>query len=125
MMFDLRLGLALGKSLEEVRRLPYKEILLWRMFYLVEPWGFVDQEFRDARLLAQLYNINAPRNKQKPVQRFMRNMVSMVMNAFHKEAPEAEVPDLDTKEGQAQATEIAVQKFKEMFGGNVIDARKR
>jgi hypothetical protein len=49
----------------------------------------------------------------------------MVFNALRRKSPGSDVPDLDTKEGQAQATEVAVQKFKEMFGGNVIDARKR
>lgn len=124
MMFDLRLGLALGKSLEEVRSLPYKEVLLWRLFYLVEPWGFAEQEFVSARLLSLLYNINMPRNKQKPITTFLRNMPRLVLRAFHKE-PEAPTPDLDTIEGQKDATEIAVQKFKEMFGSNVVDARKR
>jgi hypothetical protein len=56
----------------------------------------------------------------------MRNMHKLVMGALHKQvSPESELPDIETKEGQAQATEIAVQKFKEMFAGRVVDTRKR
>lgn len=124
-MFDLRLGLALGKSLEEVRSLPYKEVLLWRMFYLVEPWGFAEEEFREARMLSQMYNQSAPRSKQKPVSRFMRNMHNLVLRAIGQPKTDKEAPDLSTTEGRAQATEIAVQNFKKMFGGRVVDARKK
>ena len=125
-MFDLRLALALGKSLKEVRALSYPEVLLWRQFYLLEPWGFEEEEFRAARLLTQMHNQAVDKvSKQRPISAFIRNMQDLVIRALRRAQPSKSVPDLDTPEGQAQATEIAVRNFKKMFPGKVVDARKK
>jgi len=57
-MFNLRLGLALGKSLSEVRSMPADEVDLWKTFYRLEPWGWHDREYRTAAILAQVWNVH-------------------------------------------------------------------
>ena len=61
-MFDHRLGLALRKSIGEIHQLPYPEYKRWQLFYSVEPWGWEIEEYRLAKLLALLININRPKN---------------------------------------------------------------
>lgn len=122
-MFDLRLGLVLGKSLGEVRMLPYTEIVLWRTFYLLEPWGFHDQEYRTAALLAQIHNANISKKRQaKSATFFMRNMSKKMLEAIQKEKQriERQMPDLTTPEGRQQASEEVIRAFQTMFGNRVI-----
>jgi hypothetical protein len=57
-LFDHRLGLALGKSLGEIRAIPADEIESWKAFYSLEPWGWHDLEHRTAAILAQIWNVH-------------------------------------------------------------------
>lgn len=81
-MFEHRLGLALGKSLGEVRALPAPEYRRWLLFYLVEPWGFADREYRTGAQLAMLYNINRGKAKEKDARAFMRDMPGEILKNF-------------------------------------------
>ncbi|MCZ2155743.1 MAG: hypothetical protein LC114_17900 [Bryobacterales bacterium] len=87
-MFEHRLGLALGKSLAEVRALPYPEYRSWQLFYLAEPWGWQNDEYHFAALLAMLYNANrGKKGKARDVKDFMRNMQEAVLKEL-QDAPD-------------------------------------
>jgi hypothetical protein len=125
-MFHLRLGLKLGKSLHEIQMLPAKEVRLWKLFYMVEPWGFEEDEFRAARDLAFVHNMNAGKGKGKPIAKFARNMRKLslqVMARMGSGLPDKPI-DVDSVEGRQALTETAIAKIKQMFPG-VVDARKK
>ena len=104
-MFEHRLGLALGKSIGEVRALPYPEYRSWELFHLVEPFGFENDEYRSAAILSMLYNINRTKGKAKDPKDFMRDMVKEVLKQL------TEIPD---------ATELTrdelIKQIKKDFG---------
>jgi len=52
------------------------------LFYLLEPFGFPDEEYRTAAALTLLYNINAGKGKNKDVKDFMRDMPKAVLAEF-------------------------------------------
>jgi len=58
-MLEMRLGLALGRSQGEVRKIPYPEFRRWRAFYMIEPWGWWNEESNFARLIAMVHNSRA------------------------------------------------------------------
>ena len=59
MIFEYRLGLALGKSRTEIRNLPNTEYETWKLFYVLEPFGWSAHH-------AMLYNMNRdPKSKGK------------------------------------------------------------
>lgn len=92
-LFDHRLGLALGKSLAEVRALPYPEYRSWQLFALVEPWGWQNDEYHFAALLAMLYNANrGKKGKARDVKDFMRNMQEAVMRELAEQPDVTELP---------------------------------
>lgn len=68
----MRLGLALGKSVGEVRRLPYPEFKKWKVFSYLEPWGWQRDEENTARILSMLYSINSKQPKEP--KDFVRDM---------------------------------------------------
>lgn len=71
----MRLGLALHRSRGEVRALPAPEYRDWQLFYILEPWGFQDQEYRTAALMSTIYNMLRGKNKAKSPDDFMRDML--------------------------------------------------
>jgi hypothetical protein len=72
-LFDLRLGLALGKSLSEIRRMSYSEYREWVRFYTLEPWGWQNAEYILGSIVATLYNVNRTKGKKaKTADDFMR-----------------------------------------------------
>jgi cell wall assembly regulator SMI1 len=72
-------------SLGQVRQLPYQEIREWQLYYLLEPWGFHDREYRTAALLAKLHNINiGKRSQAKNEKDFMRDMPKEVLRAVER-----------------------------------------
>jgi hypothetical protein len=76
--------LALGKSLAEVRALPYPEFRRWQLFYMLEPWGFQNDEYRTASILTMLFNINRGKRKSKSEKDFMRNLPKKVLEEIRK-----------------------------------------
>lgn len=92
-MFDHRLGLALGKTLTEVRALPYPEYRAWQLYYLLEPWGWHNEEFHFAALLAMLYNANrGKKGKTREVKDFVRDMEKAVLQELAEKPDVAELP---------------------------------
>ena len=86
-MFEHRLGLALGKSVEEVRNsMTNREFKSWQMFYLIEPWGWHDQEYRTAVLLEMLVNINtAKKSERVSAKDFIRDMPKLLEDAYRSQ----------------------------------------
>jgi hypothetical protein len=79
-MFEHRLGLALGKSVSEIRALPAAEFIRWQLYNQVEPFGWHNDEYHYAILLAMLYNINRDsKQSARTPEDFMRDYQSEVM----------------------------------------------
>jgi len=78
-MFEHRLGLALHLTLGGVRALPAPEYRRWQLFYLIEPWGWQDAEYRTAAVLSRLYNVNSGKGKQREVKDDMRDMTGEIL----------------------------------------------
>jgi hypothetical protein len=92
-MFDMRLGLVLKKSVEEIRMLPYPEYRDWWLMYLVEPWGWWNEEVNTSRILTAIHNANVTKSKDlKEPEHFMRDMPKMIIESLRKQAP----PELDS-----------------------------
>ena len=84
-MFEHRLGLALGKSIAEVRALPFDEFMSWKMFYRIEPWGWHDNEYRTAAMLAQMWNTRiSKRSQAKKIKDFMRDMPDLLIRGYQE-----------------------------------------
>ena len=82
-MFEHRLGLALGKSIGEVRAMPVDEYRSWKRYYAYEPWGWHDLEYRTSIILAQLWNTHATKKSQaKKVSDYIRNMEQLVEREY-------------------------------------------
>jgi len=82
-MFEHRLGLALGKSLGEIRALPYDEYQSWKHFYSYEPWGWHDLEYRTAMILAQIWNVHIhKRADARTAEDYIRDMPLFVKKAY-------------------------------------------
>lgn len=100
--------------------LPYREYQLWRLFYLVEPWGFNDMEYRLSALLAKLHNTNVAKKTQaKPISFFIRDMPKEVLKAIRREIKKEEASskyDLETEEGRRSASEEIIKSFQQIFG---------
>ena len=65
--------------------MPYSEYKNWKRFYQLEPWGWHDQEYRTASLLAMLVNVNAGKRKhQKKVSDFERDMLKGIKRAYYE-----------------------------------------
>lgn len=112
-MFDHRLGLALGKSIGEIHQLPYPEYKNWQLFYSVEPWGWYPQEYRLARLLALLININ--RSKNTPLvqpEDFMRDINKVIQEKEDEQIMMKEFIEMPHEEKRA----FVVRQAKLLFG---------
>ena len=66
-------------TLQQVRALPYPLFRKWKLFFLVEPWGFPDQEYRTAVLMNHLYNLQVKPSKQKKVSDWVRDMFKLLL----------------------------------------------
>lgn len=59
--------------------MPYPEFRAWQIFYALEPWGWHNEEYHAANLLAMLYNINRGKGKVKEPRHFIRDMVTALL----------------------------------------------
>jgi hypothetical protein len=108
----MRLGLALGRSVREIRKLPYPEYKQWRLMYHLEPWGWYNEEINTARLLSMLHNTNVSKPKDaKSPNYFIRDMQKLLLDTVKEE----ELPDLDSmSEDEKRAWYIG--QFNRTFG---------
>jgi hypothetical protein len=121
-MFDYRLGLALGKSLEEIRTLPAPEYRGWQQFYAIEPWGWQNDEYHFASILAILYNVNRDpkKKKAKPASDFMRNMIEGIEKAILQRKQEIDFENMSREEKR----KLLIPIVKNLFGGSPPRIRK-
>ena len=94
-MFDHRLGLALSKSIGEIRALPYPEYHDWELFYLLEPWGWANEEYQMAMIISMIHNTNVKDTDQKEPAFFMRKMMEMITEQL---APEPELNEMSAED---------------------------
>jgi len=86
------LGLALSKSIAEIRALPYPEYRSWELFYLLEPFGFENNEYLIAAILAMIYNVNRAKGKAKQPKDFMRNMLASLVKQIQQPSDITAIP---------------------------------
>lgn len=79
------MGLALHKDLAEVRAMPYRDWYAWRLYDLLEPIGWPNEEFHFATLLAMIFNANRGKGKAKDAKDFMRDTLKSVIEALKKQ----------------------------------------
>ena len=119
-MFEHRLGLALGKSIGEVRSLPYDEFVAWKLFYRLEPWGWHDREYRTAVLLTQLWNTHVSKQSQaKKVDDFYRDMLELIMKAYQEHERELALKEKITKVSPAEKKAMIAKSFGMTAGKEV------
>lgn len=85
-MFDHRLGLALGKTLSEIRSMPHDEFESWKTFYRLEPFGFHDREYRTSALLKQMWNTHVTKKAHAKTEKdYYRDMEGLIFEADRKQ----------------------------------------
>ena len=77
--------MALSKSISEVRALTYPEFRSWQLFYLLEPWGWQNDEYYAAVNIAMQYNINRGKAKVKEPKEFIRDMQGELLKQLEAE----------------------------------------
>lgn len=77
------LGLALGKTLAELARLPESELQIWQAFYAEQPFGHWREDWRMATLASTVANTVA----SKPFQ------AQDFMPFHHQQDPDADLMD--------------------------------
>jgi len=110
-MFEHRLGLALSKSVGEIRAMPYPEYRSWQIYYMLEPFGWHDNEYRTASTLAMIHNTSVSKKKDlKSVKDFMRDMESALLKEL--EARSLSAPDEDmTEQEKNRIRKEAIKAF--------------
>lgn len=104
------MGLALRKSVGEVRALPYPEFRSWQIYYLLEPWGWENLEYLAGSVLAMLYNVNrGKKGKAKEPKHFMRDMEAALLKQLK------EMPDIDNMPNE-EKREHLIRQIKQDFG---------
>jgi hypothetical protein len=102
-MFEHRLGLALGKSIGEVRSLPYDEFVSWKLFYQLEPWGWHDREYRTAVMLTQGYNSKlSKKGTAKKISDFIRDMPDLIIQHYESIEKEQKMREKLTKASRGE-----------------------
>ena len=81
-MFDARLGLALGKSIEEIHTMPYPSYRTFELMYMIEPWGWINTEQQVSRILSMLLNLSVKKKYHKQPSHFMRNILGEILKKF-------------------------------------------
>jgi len=113
MMFEHTLGLALGKTIGEIRSMPAVEFMRWQLYYQVEPFGWQSDEYRTAVILAMLYNINrGKRQRAKYAEDFMRDYQNEIVKVADQEAEQDKLDAMNEDERKA----YVVQQIKRDFG---------
>ena len=122
-MFDMRLGLALGKTVGEIHAMSYPEYKRWQLFYNIEPFGFVNDEFRFSAIMSQIYNAQVGKqNRVKKPTYWMRNMIKGFFDFIVSSKKELDNElDLETEEGKRLAEARALVAFDIAFGGKLLD----
>lgn len=108
------MGLALGKTIHEIKAIPYPEFKSWQFYYLLEPFGFEDREYRTASILSKLHNTNVSKKKDlKKPGYFIRDMPKEILKVIRRKILQQDSPtyDLNTDAGRKAATEEIMKNF--------------
>ena len=111
-MLEHRLGLELGKSLAEIRAMPYPEFRRWQLYDLIEPIGWPDNEYRTAAILTMLYNANRGKGHAKNVKDFMRNNLDDILKELLNLQTQEELEVMPAE----QKREYLLAQIKKDFG---------
>jgi hypothetical protein len=112
----MRLGLALGKSQSEVRDLPYPEFRRWQLMYLLEPWGWENEEYRTAAIVASLHNSKiSKKSEAKGPDYFMRKVERDLLTKLEKIDKEREAQEFAEANPELRA-ELIRKSMRELFG---------
>lgn len=79
------------------------------MFYLLEPWGWANDEYHTAALLAQNYNANRGKRRAKKVTDFMRDMLKAAISGM-TQSSEPEIMKDMTDEQRREFIRAQVKK---------------
>jgi hypothetical protein len=127
-MFDRRLGLALGKSENEIRALPYPEYRRWQLHYMLEPWGWQNLEYLVSAIMAMMLNVTIDEKHKKYRKSpgyFMRNMEKLITDQLNSEAERrAEIEKLAAM-SREEKREYYLAHMRQTFGGGVSRPRRR
>lgn len=75
--------------------MPYEEFEAWQHYYLLEPWGWHDREYRTGATLAMMANVNASKKSQtKNATDFMRDMPSLIAKAIAEQKRQERAKDI-------------------------------
>lgn len=110
-MFEHRLGLALGMTVAEVRAMTFEEYTSWRYFYVLEPWGWHDREYRTSALLTMLNNVNAKKSNRKEIKAFIRDMPKLVEQEVMRSRKEVELRDRFKKASKEERMQMIAKSF--------------
>lgn len=78
--------------------MPYPEYHSWELYALVEPFGWHNEEYQTASVVATLFNVNRSKGKPKKVKDFMRDMEKLVIAELEREEQELQVASLTREE---------------------------
>lgn len=113
--------MALGKSLEEIRALPMPEYLGWMRFYTLEPWGWHNQEYLFASIIAMLYNVNkGKKQKAKTPADFMRDIVKGIEREIHQLHEKKRFENMSREEKR----EYVIKQAQSLFGAKLIEKKQ-
>jgi hypothetical protein len=111
-MFEHRLGLALGKTIGEIRAMPASEFMRWQLFSIAEPFDWHNDEYRTGVILAMLYNANRGKGKARNAEDFMRDIAKGIENATDQVETEIKVDEMSEEERR----KFLLARIKKDFG---------
>jgi len=108
-LFDVRLGLALGKTQEEIRKMPAPDYRDFELLYLLEPWGWQNKEFLFGKLMSVVAAFSGRAKKGVSAKDFMREDIGGIKGELSVEAMLADKTPEEIKE-------IKKSRIKQIFG---------
>ena len=98
-----------------MRALPAEEFESWQLFYMIEPWGWNDNEYRTGAVLAMLNNVNISKKKDtKKESDYMRDMPKLVMKAYNNMGVKDKMRERLLKAGIEERRQMIAQAFGTM-----------
>jgi len=72
--------------------MPYPEYASWKRFYLIEPFGWHNEEYRTAAILTMLVNTAVSKKKdQKKIEDYIRDMPKLLEKAYREQEKQQEL----------------------------------
>lgn len=105
------MGLALGKSIAEIRQLGYPEFKRWRLYEAIEPFGWPEKEYHFASLMALIYNLAPVKKKPLTPADFIVDIDEVIANQEKELVKKKKFAELTTEEKR----EYILDQFKKRF----------